>query len=73
MVSCILALMMLFAVGRITGIGGPAESVGDLYYSTWLAFFTVAYIAGQFAKRQWIERAQRAASPPIEPTPPNLV
>ena len=27
------------AVALITSIGGPGQSVGDLYYSTWLAFW----------------------------------
>jgi hypothetical protein len=35
-----LFLVMLFgaAVGLITGIGGPGQSVGDMFYATWLAF-----------------------------------
>jgi len=34
-------LLLLFgtAAGMITGIGGPGQSVGDLYYSVWLAFW----------------------------------
>lgn len=34
-------LMLLFgaAAGMITGIGGPGQSVGDLYYSIWCAFW----------------------------------
>ena len=34
-------LMLLFGVaaGMITGIGGPGQSVGDLYYSIWFAFW----------------------------------
>jgi len=34
-------LVFLFgaASGMITGIGGPGQSVGDLYYSTWLSFW----------------------------------
>ncbi|CAB9510146.1 expressed unknown protein [Seminavis robusta] len=33
-------LMLLYGVGTamVTGIGSPGQSVGDLYYSTWLAF-----------------------------------
>jgi hypothetical protein len=33
-------LVLLFgpAVALITGIGGPGQSVGDLFYATWLAF-----------------------------------
>ena len=34
-------LMLVFSVGvaLITGIGGPASQVGDLYYASWLSFF----------------------------------
>jgi hypothetical protein len=34
-------LMLVFGVGvaLITGIGGPASQVGDLYYASWLSFF----------------------------------
>lgn len=36
-----IALVLLFgvAVALITSIGGPGQSVGDLYYSTWLSFW----------------------------------
>jgi len=35
-------LTVLFAISLalITGIGGPGQSVGDLYYGSWLAFLT---------------------------------
>ena len=36
--SIFLVLLFGAAVAMITGIGGPGQSVGDLYYSTWLAF-----------------------------------
>jgi len=36
--SSFLLLLFAAAVALITGIGGPGQSVGDLYYSTWLAF-----------------------------------
>lgn len=38
-VSFILMLLFGMAVVLITGIGGPGQSVGDMYYSTWLCFF----------------------------------
>ena len=40
-------LMMLFgmAVVLITGIGGPGQSVGDMYYSVWLCFFVTIGLA----------------------------
>jgi len=37
-VSVFLLLLFTVAVASITGIGGPGQSVGDLYYATWLAF-----------------------------------
>ena len=36
--SSFLLLLFAAAVALITGIGGPGQVVGDLYYSTWLAF-----------------------------------
>ena len=36
--SVFLFLLFGVAVALITGIGGPGQSVGDLYYATWLAF-----------------------------------
>jgi hypothetical protein len=39
LVSLFLVLLFGAAVALITGIGGPGQSVGDLYYSTWLAFW----------------------------------
>ena len=38
-VSFIMMLLFGMAVVLITGIGGPGQSVGDMYYSTWLCFF----------------------------------
>ncbi|GAX14877.1 hypothetical protein FisN_29Lh089 [Fistulifera solaris] len=38
LISLFLVLLFGTAVALITGIGGPGQSVGDLYYSTWLAF-----------------------------------
>eukprot|EP00548_Thalassiothrix_antarctica_P010150 CAMPEP_0194163504 /NCGR_PEP_ID=MMETSP0152-20130528/80078_1 /TAXON_ID=1049557 /ORGANISM="Thalassiothrix antarctica, Strain L6-D1" /LENGTH=623 /DNA_ID=CAMNT_0038873503 /DNA_START=639 /DNA_END=2510 /DNA_ORIENTATION=- len=37
-VSLFLVLLFAAALALITGIGGPGESVGDLFYGTWLAF-----------------------------------
>ena len=40
-------LMLLFgtAVATITGIGGPGQSVGDMFYATWFAFLvTIALV-----------------------------
>ncbi len=39
MLSVALVLLFGVAVALITSIGGPGQSVGDLYYSTWLAFW----------------------------------
>ena len=38
-ISIFLVLLFGVAVALITSIGGPGQSVGDLYYSTWLAFW----------------------------------
>jgi hypothetical protein len=38
-VSLFLVFLFIAAVALITGIGGPGQSVGDLFYSTWLAFW----------------------------------
>lgn len=37
--SIILVVLFGAAVALITSIGGPGQTVGDLYYSTWLAFW----------------------------------
>ena len=37
--SILLVLLFGVAVALITSIGGPGQSVGDLYYSTWLSFW----------------------------------
>lgn len=37
--SIFLVLLFGVAAAMITGIGGPGQSVGDLYYATWLAFW----------------------------------
>lgn len=39
LVSIFLVLLFGAAVAIVTGIGGPGQVVGDLYYSTWLAFW----------------------------------
>jgi hypothetical protein len=39
LISMFLVLLFGATVALITGIGGPGQSVGDLYYSTWLAFW----------------------------------
>ena len=37
--SVILVILFGVAVALITSIGGPGQSVGDLYYSAWLSFW----------------------------------
>ena len=37
--SSMLVVLFGVAVALITSIGGPGQSVGDLYYSTWLSFW----------------------------------
>ena len=36
--SAILSVLFAVSLVMITGIGGPGQSVGDLYYGSWLAF-----------------------------------
>ena len=44
------AVLFTFGAGWITGMGGPAESVGDLYYSTWLAYAVSIAISSSWIK-----------------------
>mmetsp|Transcript_11452 Transcript_11452/g.27348 ORF Transcript_11452/g.27348 Transcript_11452/m.27348 type:complete len:932 (+) Transcript_11452:401-3196(+) len=37
-ISIILVIVFGAGVAFVTGIGGPGQSVGDLYYASWLAF-----------------------------------
>jgi hypothetical protein len=37
-ISAFLVLLFGVSLALITGIGGPGQSVGDLFYSSWLAF-----------------------------------
>ena len=38
-ISIFLVLLFGVAAAMITSIGGPGQTVGDLYYATWLAFW----------------------------------
>lgn len=40
-----LAILYSFGAAYITGMSGPGQSVGDLYYATWLCFFISLTIA----------------------------
>lgn len=44
--SSILAILFAFSLAVVTGIGGPGQAVGDLYYGSWLAFFAALGVAG---------------------------
>ena len=44
--STVLAVIFAFSLGMVTGIGGPGQAVGDLYYGSWLAFFAALGVAG---------------------------
>ena len=44
--SAMLAIMFAFSLAMVTGIGGPGQAVGDLYYGSWLAFFAAVGVAG---------------------------
>ena len=43
--SAFLVLLFGVALALITGIGGPGQSVGDLFYASWLAFLVSLGIA----------------------------
>lgn len=43
--STLLAIMFGFSLAMVTGIGGPGQAVGDLYYGSWLAFFAAIGVA----------------------------
>jgi len=61
-----LFLVLLFGTGvaLITGIGGPGQSVGDLFYGTWLAFLvSIGLVAACF------EEIQRVDTEGVGPTP----
>jgi len=40
-----LAILYSFGAAYITGMSGPGQTVGDLYYATWLCFFVSLTIA----------------------------
>jgi hypothetical protein len=44
--SSILTIMFAFSLAMVTGIGGPGQAVGDLYYGSWLAFFAALGVTG---------------------------
>ena len=43
--ASILAVLFAISLALITGIGGPGQSVGDLYYGSWLAFLASLGVA----------------------------
>jgi len=50
-VGSALTAFLTLGVGFITGMGGPGASVGDLYYSTWLAFALSVAISSSWIKK----------------------
>ena len=44
LLSIFFVLLFGASVALITGIGGPGQSVGDLFYSSWLSFAVSIYI-----------------------------
>jgi len=43
--STILAIIFALSLAMVTGIGGPGQAVGDLYYGSWLAFLAALGVA----------------------------
>lgn len=66
LISMFLVLLFAAAVALITGIGGPGQSVGDLFYSTWVAFFVSL---GIFVHCEQEVRRQKLGSDPSETAP----
>jgi hypothetical protein len=58
-ISVFLVLLFGVAVAFITGIGGPGQSVGDMFYSTWLAFF-IAIFVGMTCVREIVKQDQQS-------------
>lgn len=63
--SVFLVLLFGAAVALITGIGGPGQSVGDLFYGTWLAFLVSIGLVGACLEevRRVEAEAERSSSP----------
>jgi hypothetical protein len=51
--SFFLVLLFGAAVALITGIGGPGQSVGDLFYATWLAFLVSIGLVAACLEEIW--------------------
>ena len=51
LVSLFIVFLFIAAVALITGIGGPGQTVGDMFYSTWLAFWVSLGISIQSFKQ----------------------
>lgn len=66
-ISVFLVFLFGAAVALITGIGAPGQSVGDLYYATWLAFWVaIGIFVTCYEQIQWedmmlqVEKYQQA-------------
>jgi hypothetical protein len=64
--SVLLILMFGVGVALVTGIGGPGQTVGDLFYSSWLSFFVSLVIfvtcIDQLQQQEIIEHVGKAES-----------
>jgi len=45
LMATVLTILFSLSLALITGIGGPGQSVGDLYYGSWLAFLASLGVA----------------------------
>lgn len=64
--SIFFVLLFGATVALITGIGGPGQSVGDLFYSSWLSFAVSIYI---FANCYYQIRMEDSDQEPPEDAP----
>jgi len=76
-VAIFLVLLFSATVALITGIGGPGQSVGDLYFSTWLSFAVAVGIfvhcEAQVRNDKSFPTAPAVATSPVSAAPSDKV
>lgn len=60
LMAAVLTVLFFLSLALITGIGGPGQSVGDLYYGSWLAFLASLGVTislySELKHQDWKER-----------------
>jgi len=59
--SSILTILFALCLAMVTGIGGPGQAVGDLYYGSWLSFFSALGIASSLYAEATKQKALETA------------